>query len=253
MAHTTRKLSVLCLVFCLHAAASACQLTVFGNDSKAPKYWLDGDTPRGILVEMMNVIGDDMGCEFQIELMPWARALNIAEAGRGAIIGFSYTDARAELFDYSDEMFLDELLIVVKKGREFEYNSLDDLLGKSIGITKDASYGSAFDAAVDQGIFSLVANPSRVGQFRMLLSERVDAVIVGPGIAGFNAIIGSDGYLRSVEDQFSILPAPMKNDPNYLGISKSLNADAFLNSFNASLKKLRESEEYDAILEMYAE
>ena len=85
-------------------------MTVYGNHAKAPKYWLEGDQARGIFVDVMSHLGDEMNCQFDVSLLPQKRAYLNATKGLGGIIVLSMTEERRKIFDYSDIMYIDELL-----------------------------------------------------------------------------------------------------------------------------------------------
>ena len=41
-------------------------------------------------------------------------------------------------------MYYDEILLVVLKGKEFTFNTMEDLRGKTIGCLRGASYGDEY-------------------------------------------------------------------------------------------------------------
>lgn len=227
---------------------SACEITLFGNENKPPKYWLENKIPKGILVDMVKYLEKEVDCVFIVSLSPWKRAYYNAKHEKGGIIGLSKTKNRLELFDFSDEMFVDELLIVVKKGNEFDYNSIDDLKGKIIGMTRGSIYGEAFERATEDGLFSVQEDNGVVGRFKKLLAGRIDLLIIGPGIASFDAVIQSDSILSANQQQFTLLPIPFKHDPNFLGFAKTLNKTLLIERINQALRKGKNSGEFHAII-----
>lgn len=241
------------LLCTIPAFGAACDIPFFGNHNKPPKYWLEDGVAKGFLIDMMAYIGKEMGCTFDIQLYPWARAYKKAEIGHGGIIGLSMTEERLRLFDYSDVMYVDELLLVVKKGKEFHFESVSDLKGKTVGVTRGAKYGSAYSEAVEEGVFVVSEDDSQISRFKKLLRERIDVMIVGPGVAGFESILQSAPELLEQREQFVILPVPFKKDPNYMGVPKSLNQGDFIQRFNNALQKGKDSGEIAKIIQSYAE
>lgn len=57
------------------------EILIVGNEYKPPKVYIDKDTnkPKGILVDMMKYVGDEINVKFKIELYPWKRAVLMAE------------------------------------------------------------------------------------------------------------------------------------------------------------------------------
>ena len=232
--------------------AYSCELTIYGNQAKPPKYWLEDGQAKGILVDMTKHLGDAMNCEFYISLLPWKRAYVSAEKGLGGIIGLSMSDERLKLFDYSDIMFIDELLLVVKKGREFPFKNISDLEGKLLGIGRGSHYGTNFDKALEANVFEISEDDSPIDRFEKLLAERIDVLVIGPGKLGFNAVINASKTLSDNADQFVILPVPLKRDPNHLGIAKSKNKKDLLIKFNVALHEAKLNGTIKKIVEKYA-
>ena len=134
-----QKLAFLCFVstILLNGAVSySCELVIYGNHQKPPKYYLYNNTPTGILVDIMKYTEQETDCSFDIQLYPWKRAYINALKGNGGIIGLSKNTERLKIFDYSDVMFYDDLLLVVLKGNEFDYQNIEDLKGKTIGAQR---------------------------------------------------------------------------------------------------------------------
>lgn len=238
------------LVFPAHA--QSCEMIIYGNHAKAPKYWLEDGQAKGILVDVMNHLGEEMNCQFDVSLLPWKRSYLNATKGLGGIIGLSMSDERRKIFDYSDIMYIDELRLVVKKGNAFSFNGLTDLQGKLVGLGRGSHYGSKFDEALKAGVFKISEDDSPIDRFEKLLADRIDVLIVGPGKLGFDAVINSSQNLSQNLNQFVILPTPLKRDPNYLGLAQSLNKRDFLTKFNIALHEAKLDGTIKKILEKYA-
>lgn len=223
-------------------------INIFGNFAKPPKVYLENGEPKGILVDIMNAVEQKSDFQFHIELHPWARAFEMAKSGDGGIIGLSKTPERQQFMDYSDVMFDDELILVVKKGEAFDYKGIESLKGKRIGVSRGAVYGAEFENAKSENLFSIDEDNVPSSRFKKLLLGRIDVAIVGPGNAGFYAVISKDAYLSKQINQFTILQKPFKSDPNYLGFAKSQKMGGFLTRFNQILSALKESGELEAII-----
>lgn len=76
----------------LPAQAQSCEMTIYGNHAKAPKYWLEDGQAKGILVDVMNHLGKEMNCQFDVSLLPWKRSYLNSTKGLGGIIGLSMSD-----------------------------------------------------------------------------------------------------------------------------------------------------------------
>lgn len=205
-----------------------------GNEAKAPKIWKEDGVAKGILVDILREVGKGMKVKIKIELYPWKRAYIMAEQGAAGIIGLSKTEERLALFDYSDAVFYDDVLFVVKKGKEFTYEGNEDLKGKKIGNIRGASFGPVYEES--KKYFNLIDGNNHKALFKMLLADRLDAVLVSPGEAALRMQIQEDSFLSENKKEFVALPHPLTRDPNFVAFAKSKKMDKFIKKFNKHLK-----------------
>lgn len=214
-------------------------ITIFGNYSKPPKIFADDSgTPAGILVDILRELEPLTGLTFHISLHPWKRAYALAEAGRGGVTGLSMTSERLKIFDYTDVVYYDDLILIVRKGEEFSFRSMEDLRGKVIGSRMGSVYGEEFAAAKDAFLTLDEDTGGLVNRLEKLLAGRIDVAIAGPGRAGFNAALAKSPTLQQAKDKFSILSEPLKRDPNYIGFAKSANKTEAVQRINDGLARL---------------
>lgn len=222
--------------FVIHAGES---LNIVGDFKAKPKNWLDDQgQAQGIMIDLLEEVSKRTGIEFTYELYPWKRAYALSEIGKGAIIGFSKTSERLVRWDYSEPMYYDELVLVTTKGKVFDFNGLESLNGKRLAIKNGASYGDDFESARHKKIFSVTETPDRTGQMRMLTADRVDVVLVSPGRIALESVIARNEWLRDNRNDFVILDPPYKNDPNFLGIPKSMNKSHLIPKINRALAEM---------------
>jgi len=191
-------------------------LLVLISAQTAPKTYLDNGRPAGYLVEITTEVLHRAGYVAEIEALPWARAIAQAEAGDGLVTGFSRTPERDRLFNYSNVVYDDRVVLVTRRAADFPFNSLADLAGHSVGIQRGSSFGPALDAVLDQ--FHVVRDNGHCERIKMLGAGRIDAAIVSGGVAAvlFNAATaGIDPH------DLVIHRVPVVVDPNYIAIAKS--------------------------------
>ena len=248
--NTMALLSVLVLL--LPIVTYGNEMVIMGAYDNPPKAYLKNSEAKGFLVDITKWCMNEINYPYTIELYPWKRAYYNALKGKGGIIGLSKNSERLKIFDYSEPLFYGDLMLVVKKGKEFPFKTIDDLKGKVIGIGLGASYGDEFEKAVADGFFKISETVHKTSSLVMLKRERVDAVLIGPGKYGLWEVINesSKSFHLKIED-FSILPVPFKRDSKYLGVHKSLGMKGFLKEFNAAIEKGRNSGEIDKIIERY--
>lgn len=224
-------------------------LIITGPDQGKPKYFIHNGQARGFIVDITRWVLVDMQYPAHFKLLPWNRAYNNALKAKMAIIGLSKNSNRLKIFDYSDPLYFGNLMIVVKKGHEFDFQTVLDLQGKRIGASHGASYGDVYDQALLNKIFEVEPHENPVHGLKLVLNNRIDAVFIGPGIKGVKSFIDSDESLNM--DQFTVLNKPFKSDAKHLGIHKSLNMQAFIQRFNLSLAKAWSTGVVDQIIANY--
>ncbi len=229
---------ILFLLLILSSKLYATEIHIVGDDNYLPIIGLIEGKPSGILVDRLNKISVITGLKFNITLYPWARAMNMAQKNDVAIVGISKNADREKNFDYSSPLYLDSILIVVKKGKEFKYNRLEDLKGKSIGAQLGASLGNEFDIFSAQNKLNIERDSSRESRLLKILYQRIDLALIGNGIEGFNQILESNPNLKKSRDQFSILEKTLNDDKLYLAFDKKLFKTAELKKLNEAIKKL---------------
>lgn len=235
-----RAAMVLLSVLALALPAAAETLLIFGDDAYAPVlFQRPGGMPDGALAQTLRRAERLTGDRYELQLMPWKRAYELARRGDGGLIGVSHTQERAAIFDYSKPMYDDDIRIVVVKGREFAFSELNDLKGKLLGGVRGASYGETVDKAIASGLLKVDRDIGQVSRLRKVLAGRLDAALIGNGQAGLEAVIESHPELQENRDKFVVLDKPLARDPLYLAFPKQLGKSEALARFNEALDKLR--------------
>ena len=230
------------------------EVTILGNDYKIPKIYQENSMPKGILVDIAEYIDTHMkDHSLDIHLYPWARAYNMAVNAEGGIIGLSKTEERLKIFDYSDVIYYDEVIIVVLKGNEFNFESIKDLTGKTIGIGRGGTFGDEYELAKKEGLFNVEQDDGPVIRLKMLLDKHIDCALISPGKYALYETLKKDKYLMEMRGEFVVLPIPFKRDPNYLGFSKEMKMQNFLKEFNEILKQGHESGDIQKLIDNYTE
>lgn len=231
----------------MSSSIGAEQIQVFGNEQRPPKIWKEGIESKGILVDILKLLEPEVGVEFKVLTYPWPRALHKASSEEGAIVGFSKTPERLEEFDYSAPLYYDSISLVVKKGHEFNFDKASDLFGKRIGTCGGCSFGDEYETA--KLYFSVVENNHAVGRLKMVLSDRLDATILGSGEAELKLLCEQDPRLNI--DDFVVLEKPLAYDPNFIAFKKTMNKTALLSKIDRALARKLRSGEIETVLKKY--
>ncbi|MFC7419262.1 substrate-binding periplasmic protein [Iodobacter arcticus] len=237
-----KYLNQLWFVLLITPLAYAEALTIYANEEYRPIIYKNAQgQASGVAYELLLRHEQQTGTKVTWEMGSWRRAYELALKGRGGIVGLSKTKERSAIFDYSDPFFEVAISIVVKKGREFPLHSVNDLKGKLVGVTNGASYGPDFNSALAQKIFTADFNYSSSAQFKKLLHDRVDCLVLATGRQGLLLALNADPELQAYREQFVLLEPPLAYDPLYLGFHKSMKMKGFLLEFNKTIKAAKNS------------
>ncbi|NWK79640.1 ABC transporter substrate-binding protein [Aquitalea sp. LB_tupeE] len=241
-----KYLLLLCLFFMRHAGAE--ELLIFGSDQFAPVSYMEGGEQKGIFPELLRRISMVTGDKYVIKLYPWKRAIHLAEVGAGGVANISWNSKRADNFDYSMPFYQANVVLVVKKGKEFDYHRVDDLYGKVIGAGAGSSYRDEIDNAIASGKITIDRDPDQLSRMRKLLAGRVDAILVGTGKQGVDYVLSK--YMNGQIDKssVSILPQPVVIDPLHVAFLKSMQKKAALNRMNNAYMQLLNNGKLDDLL-----
>ncbi len=216
----------------------AAPILIVGDDSYRPIIYTEKDRAQGVLVESLNVVMAAMNKKNELNLVPWARAIKIAQDGQQGIVGISMNEERLKVFDFSEPLAYDDIVIVVKKGKEFPYTELKDLAGKTVGVQNGASYGQDADLAIKDHLFTKNITNDPAQRLEMLLAGRLDAVFIGNGKVGLDLAIKGHASLESQREQLVILPNPLTRDKLYLAFHKKMKRQELIAEFNKTLTQL---------------
>jgi polar amino acid transport system substrate-binding protein len=224
-------------------------IVVFGPDAYPPLIYLEQGKPAGILPALFVRLAQDTGDKYDLQLLPWRRAMLYSEHDKGGISVFSWTQGRAEHYDFSQPMYDDDIQLVVRKGHEFRFATLADLHGKRIGAASGASYGEEIDQAIAAEKLQLVRDNGQRERLMKLLNGQLDAAIIGNGRAGFNRALALDAKFTAPQAGFQVLDKPLVRDPLHLAFSKSMHMQPALGRFNKALQAFKQTAEYQQLLE----
>ncbi len=217
---------------------------VFVDEAYPPYMYSRSNVATGLYPDVVAAVFASIGRDTSVSALPWKRALRMGEAGVGGVAGIYKNQERLAIYDYSDPLYEEKLVLYVKKGHAFAYSNLADLKGKSVGLNFGWSYGDAIDSARTSGLFwadDSVKN--NVANFRKLIGERIDCFIVDELAA--RRIISQQGFNGLVEQ----LDIPVSVNAGYLVFSKALKQKELIDAFNKAMEQLRHEGTYEVIVD----
>ncbi len=224
--------------------ARAAAVRVYGDDSYPPVAYLRHGRPSGLMAALLERVQSATGDRYDLQLMPWRRAYELAARGEAGLIGTSFNSDRAAIFDFSKPVYDDDIQIVVLKERGFAYRRVEDLRGKIVGGVSGASYGEEIDRAIREGVFIVDRDVSATGRLRKLLAMRLDAAFVGNGALGLQMLLNSHEDLNKHRERFIALPTPASRDPLHFVFHKSMRMEPLIARFNDAFDRLKASGEF---------
>jgi len=108
--------------------------------------FMDPNSPtQGLAMEIVRAAFATQGYEVTMEFMPWARAEDKVKEGEIDILPNTWTtDKRKEYLLFSDPYATNDVKFIKRKGDPFEYDGLDSLAGKTVGIVRGYGYPEEF-------------------------------------------------------------------------------------------------------------
>lgn len=225
--------------------AAAPPLTVIVAERVPPKMFVTVDgKPTGFVTELTEAIVRKAGYTPEILPLPWLRALQTAQTGKGVITGFSKNSERDKIFAYSDSIYEDRVQIVTLKKAGITASSLADLKGMTIGIQRGSSYGSAFDA--DLANVTVERDDAPELRIKKLALGRIQAAIISGGAAAVRYNADRAGVPLA---DLSVQKNPVSIDQNYIGIANVRGDQAdILKKLNAAIAALKADGSLNRIL-----
>ncbi|HEM2548264.1 TPA: ABC transporter substrate-binding protein/permease [Streptococcus suis] len=216
--------------------------TIVADSSFAPfEYQDENGNYVGIDMELIKAIAEQQGFTITIQNPGFDAALNAVQAGQAdaVIAGMSITDARKEIFDFSDAYYSSNILLAVKNGSDI--TSYEDLKGKTVGAKNGTASYTFLESNKDKYGYTLKAFDEASGMYDSLNSGSIDALMDDEAVLLYAIQQGRD----------FATPIPGEKSGEYgFAVKKGTNPE-LIEMFNNGLAALVESGEYDEILNKY--
>lgn len=215
---------------------------IVADSSFAPfEYQDESGNYVGIDMELIKAIAEQQGFTITIQNPGFDAALNAVQAGQAdaVIAGMSITDARKEIFDFSDAYYSSNILLAVKNGSSIA--SYEDLKGKTVGAKNGTASYTFLDSNKDKYGYTLKAFDEASGMYDSLNSGSIDALMDDEAVLLYAIQQGRD----------FATPIPGEKSGEYgFAVKKGTNPE-LIEMFNNGLATLVASGKYDEILNKY--
>lgn len=198
----------------------------------------------GVTAAIVKAAFKDQGVETELAYLPWKRGF--IETGHGQYVGtFPYlrTPEREVEFVYSQPIYSDQFRLFVRRDSDVENNWHKKTLCVPLGY--DTTQIGTFTQA---HAISIETPPAISNCFKMLDIGRVDAVWVSE-LVGAETVASTLGKNANVRRLDLVLVGAVDY---FLIVSRKLpNAQAWVNRFNAGLKRIQSNGTYQRIVQRY--
>lgn len=160
-------MTFLCLASLAHA-----ETVSFTTEEYPPFNYRSGDEIVGATVDQISSIMKDVGVDFSIDLMPWARAYRLAQTTpMTCVFATAHKAERGKLFKWVEPLLVDRNILIKHKGSPVSADSLEEAKRYVVGTwredyTETILHNSGFDKIDVASDF--------VATLKKLISDRIE-------------------------------------------------------------------------------
>lgn len=204
--------------------------------------------PKGIMIDVVREAFRRMGTPLEIDFYPLGRNFMLLDAGAvDGMFTVKKTPERLARYTFSREALLtQDYVIFTNSDSELAFDGrLEQLGDQLIGVVRDTSYGTVFDAAVRNGTLShLEPTLTHESNFKKLLYHRVDAVVC-------SKVVGLS-ILKSLNagKQVKIVGPAIETTQSYMIFGKQVNPSV-VQSFDKAVAQMQSDGTVRRIFDRY--
>lgn len=206
---------------------------IYSSDYDSPPLrYIDENTGayKGIVVDYMSALSDELGIEIKLEPKVWQDALDALERGDVDMVDMYTSEKRGEIYNFTIPVFYQNAIMVVPKGSSI--HSVNDLAGKNVAAQRGDFVN---DYIVENAPDANIVNTNDYRQFLQLLKDgKVDAAV------GDESVVFNFLNELSMTDDFVILDELLYENKFVLGVPKE-QAD-LVPILNKAIKQLNKKE-----------
>ncbi len=219
------------------------KIVIAVDGGNPPFMYRNNNKADGIYPALIHAIFKRMGKQVEVKAYPWKRVLKMGGEGECGIGGIYKTQERLKIFDYSEPLYTETVLVYVRQNKAFEFNSLSDLTGKTIGVMRGWSYGDAFDRFRQKRTVTTKAVDSDHVAFKRLVQRDLDCL--------FSLELTGKLMLRKAEYQGRVVPLirPVAVNDTYVAFAKTKGRQILLEKMNVTLARMKEDGSYKMVIQ----
>ena len=199
----------------------------------------------GISVDIVSAALATQGHQLEMKIMPWSRAMNeVKNANIDLLVATWFTEERATYLHYSDHYAINQVKFITLASDRFEYQGLDSLSGKSVGIARGYGYGDDFSSAAN---FRRPEANDLIANLKKLATKRIDMTLDDEIVA--RAQMAENGLDASA---FRFTRNALSENKLFVtsGTANS-RGQRLIDAFNKGLAEIKQNGTYDQIMAKY--
>jgi PAS domain S-box-containing protein len=221
------------------SALAATTLRFVSDEAYPPLSFYYGTNPKGLGVDLVRAVADQLGRPIDIALLPWSDAQGQLQQGKADFIGpMAITPQRRELYDFTAPFYQFEYVFLIRADGG-SVKAIKDLAGKRVGITAG---GYPRQRLKSESELTLVLVDDTEQAINLLRERKIDAYAVDKWVAIYE--LG----LLGVHDVVVAGP-PFETRESALAVKKG-NAE-LLKELDAAMASLHRSGAYQKLLERW--
>ncbi len=214
------------------------------TDQNFPPYvYQEQGKIKGLHADLIDAVMQEMGVKYQLATYPWARVVAVTDK-RKVVFSFPWISKpeRREKYLLVGPLHEGKTVFAVRKGMKgFQYNSLEDLSGFTVGTVR----GYAYDIRFDQAKF--FNKDDQATENKMLLKKLVNGRV--NIIIGDLAVLTTEAKNLNILDRIQFLSKPLRTAERFVAFSKHDTEKA--HQFGVALKRIQKNGTYEKILNKY--
>ena len=232
------------VLFALIPSISHAEKIVAVGDTWPP--FVSEDLPdKGIAMAIAKAAFESQGYEVEMKFVPWARAIGGVKSGTyDVLVSTWWTKERSEYLNYSDYFIQNNIKFIKKAADDFEYEGLESLEGKTVGVIRAYGYSEDFLAAEN---FTKPEVAAFVYNLKKLNANRIDLTLEDEIVA--KSVIAKDDNFKG---KFTFSKKNLSSNNLYVtsGLKNPRNK-SIINAFNKGLEIIKNNGLYEEILKRH--
>ncbi|QPB84133.1 transporter substrate-binding domain-containing protein [Pseudoalteromonas rubra] len=199
----------------------------------------------GFVNHLIRQVLAEAGLSAEFVYLPWKRSFQAAQQGMYDMASYWVCEREYQQHFYcSDELYRGQLLLYFRAETPLpQWHSIDDLKPYRIGAILGYEYVPEFHQAMQKGELDVIMVSNDRLNLNMLLNDRVDLILLSE--TAMQSLL-AEHFPSMPKDQIQAHSKPFLNYRAHVLFPNSLaSSSALRERFNASLKKLKASGEFE--------